>query len=267
LTLSADPDGVALGVLGRRPDPLRYGQGDTADPAEAPALMRSLLPANARVLDVGCGAGGVTTAINSGKNNTVLCIEPDPERGAAARGRGLQVVSGVFDEDFAKTCGAFDAIVFADVLEHLADPARVVALAGRCLRPGGVLIVSVPNVAHWTVRLRLLFGRFDYRDRGIMDATHLRWFTRKTLVAMLAHAGFQVSAVHGSVGLWMPEYWRKPLSLLPQRVRRRLVLLLMRAFPGLMACQHVAAATIPEARPAAAGPPPAAFSASRPRPA
>jgi SAM-dependent methyltransferase len=242
MTVPAAADASASGILGRWPDPLRYGEGDAADPAEAPGIMRRLLPANARVLDVGCGAGGLTIAINQGKNNEVLCVEPDPERAAAARGRGLEVVSGLFDEAFLEGCGTFDAILFGDVLEHLADPARMLELARRCLSPGGVILVSVPNVAHWTVRLRLLLGRFDYRDAGIMDATHLRWFTRKTLLALLAHAGFEVVEVQASLGLWMPEYDRKPFNLLPLPARRALLLPLLRAFPGLMGCQTVAAA-------------------------
>jgi 2-polyprenyl-3-methyl-5-hydroxy-6-metoxy-1,4-benzoquinol methylase len=209
--------------------------------------MRALVPANARVLDVGCGAGGLTLAINSGKNNTVLCVEPDPERAAVARGRMLQVVSGCFDEAFTETCGTFDAIVFGDILEHLADPAQVLLLARRCLKPGGVVIVSVPNIAHWTVRVRLLFGRFDYREGGIMDATHLRWFTRKTLLAMLAHAGFEASEVAASIGLWMDEYGRMPLTVLPFRARRALLRVLLRVFPGLMACQYVVASRVSKA--------------------
>jgi SAM-dependent methyltransferase len=247
MTSPNDPDSTALGLLGRKPDPLRYGQGESADPAEAPGIMRSLLPTNARVLDVGCGAGGLTVAINGGKNNTVLCIEPDPERAAVARGKGLQVVSGFFDEAFIETCGAFDAILFGDVLEHLADPGAVLTLARRCLAKGGVIIVSVPNIAHWTVRLKLLLGRFDYSDGGIMDATHLRWFTRKTLLAMLAHAGLEASNVHSSLGLWMAEYERKPFSLLPGRGRRFVLLLLLRLFPSLIACQYIVAAKISEA--------------------
>lgn len=246
MTALANPDASAAGVLGHAPNPLRYGESDASDPAEAPGMMRSLMPANARVLDVGCGAGGVTLAINSDKNNTVVCVEPDPERAAVARSRGLEVVCGFFDESFCESCGKFDAILFGDVLEHLVDPARVLTLARRCLSEGGVIIISVPNVAHWTVRLRLLLGKFDYRDSGIMDATHVRWFTRKTLLAMLVHAGFTVSDVRASAGLWMGEYRRKPFSFLPRRVLRGVVLLLVRAFPGLMACQHVVAATVGE---------------------
>jgi SAM-dependent methyltransferase len=86
----------------------------------------------------------------------------------------------------------FDSVLLMDVLEHLPDPAPVLAEARRLLRPGGRLFVSVPNVANLTVRLALLFGRFEYGDRGIMDRTHLRFFTRKSALRMLRNAGFEV---------------------------------------------------------------------------
>jgi SAM-dependent methyltransferase len=237
--VSAEPDASALGLLGRKPDPLRYGGGDASAPTEVPGIIRALMPDNVRVLDVGCGTGGQTCAINHGKNNDVVAVEPDALRAAAAASLGLNVYHGVFDEQFVAGCGTFDVTILADVLEHVADPARMLALVRGCLRDGGSVFISVPNVAHWTVRFRLLLGRFDYADGGIMDATHLRWYTRESLVALVENAGFNVARIDCSAGLWMAEYNSRPLNLIPQRIRRRAVLLLLRAFPGLMACQYV----------------------------
>ncbi len=237
--MSAEPDASALGILGRTPDPLRYGGGGASDPAEVPGIIRALTPDNVRVLDVGCGIGGQTFAINLGKTNDVVAVEPDPLRAAAAASLGLNVYQGVFNQQFVAGFGSFDVIVLADVLEHLTDPGETLALVRRCLRAGGSVIISVPNVAHWTVRLRLLLGRFDYADGGIMDATHLRWFTRKSLLALVENAGFKVAYLGCSAGLWMAEYNSRPLNLVPARIRRGAVLLLLRAFPGLMACQYV----------------------------
>jgi 2-polyprenyl-3-methyl-5-hydroxy-6-metoxy-1,4-benzoquinol methylase len=226
-------------MLGRRPEPLRYGDGDAADPCEAPGIIRSLMPEGVRVLDVGCGAGGQTVAINRGKHNDVLCVEPDELRNAAARAKGLTVHQGSFDATFPRAFGTFDVIIFADVLEHLVDPSAALRLAQGCLNPGGTLFVSVPNVAHWTVRLRLLMGKFDYQDGGIMDATHLRWFTRSSLIALLQNEGFAVTSIAGTAGLWMSEYQRLPFRLVPPKIRRLIVRVLLRFFPRLMACQHV----------------------------
>jgi glycosyltransferase involved in cell wall biosynthesis len=86
----------------------------------------------------------------------------------------------------------FDSVLLMDVLEHFRDPERLLAQARALLRPGGRLFVSVPNVANLTVRLALLFGRFEYGDRGIMDRTHLRFFTRKSALRMVRNAGFEV---------------------------------------------------------------------------
>jgi glycosyltransferase involved in cell wall biosynthesis len=86
----------------------------------------------------------------------------------------------------------FDSVLLLDVLEHVPDPQRVLAEVRRVLRPGGRLFVSLPNVANFTVRLSLLFGRFEYGDRGIMDRTHLRFFTRQSALRMMRAAGFQV---------------------------------------------------------------------------
>jgi 2-polyprenyl-3-methyl-5-hydroxy-6-metoxy-1,4-benzoquinol methylase len=88
--------------------------------------------------------------------------------------------------------GPFDVIVYGDVLEHLVDPLRILVELDRSLAPGGFVILSVPNIAHLWIRLLLLFGRFDYLDRGILDHSHLRFFTERSLRAMLADAGLLI---------------------------------------------------------------------------
>jgi SAM-dependent methyltransferase len=233
-----EPDASAVGLLGHAADPLRYGEGIT-DAYESPGIMRSFVPSNARVLDVGSGTGGVTEIVNTGKNNIVLCVEPDPMRADSGKSRGLSVYAGPFDEKFAELYGKFDAITFGDVLEHIADPAKMLSIAKRCLSPGGVIILSVPNVAHWTLRVRLLIGRFDYTETGIMDATHLRWFTQKTLVTLVTNQGFEVVSLRHSAGLWMPEY-----RIIPYRIRKALLLPLLRVFPQLFGCQHILKARV-----------------------
>ena len=86
----------------------------------------------------------------------------------------------------------FDLIMLQDVLEHLRAPDQMLEDCKPLLKPHGRIAVSVPNVANITVRLGLLFGRFDYRPRGILDRTHLRFFTRKTARQMLEAAGYDV---------------------------------------------------------------------------
>jgi predicted TPR repeat methyltransferase len=91
-----------------------------------------------------------------------------------------------------------DAIVCADVLEHLRDAPALLRLTHEALSPGGKLFVSVPNIANITVRLGLLFGIFEYRDRGILDNTHLRFYTLRTIRKEIESAGFRVLAIRGS---------------------------------------------------------------------
>ncbi|MEI7593270.1 MAG: class I SAM-dependent methyltransferase [Actinomycetes bacterium] len=95
--------------------------------------------------------------------------------------------------------GMYDVLLFGDTLEHLPDPAQVLRGLKTKLRPGGSLIVSVPNIANWAIRLSLLAGRFNYTDRGILDRTHLRFFTVHTLAEMLGDAGFEVTSLVGSI--------------------------------------------------------------------
>jgi 2-polyprenyl-3-methyl-5-hydroxy-6-metoxy-1,4-benzoquinol methylase len=89
----------------------------------------------------------------------------------------------------------FDVVVAADVLEHVAHPEQLVAAIRNWVRPGGLLLASVPNVANIAVRTSLLFGRFRYADRGILDQTHLRFFTRATATELIENAGFRIERV------------------------------------------------------------------------
>jgi SAM-dependent methyltransferase len=234
----SSPDGIAAGLIAEAVDPLRYGKL-LEDPFEPPGIMRRMMPSGVRVLDVGCGAGGGTVVMNAGKHNEVLALEPDPQRAEAARSRGLNVRQTAFDVEALAELGAFDVVVLADVLEHQADPAVMLGLVRQCLAPQGRVLISVPNVAHWTVRLGLLFGRFDYRDSGIMDATHLRWFTERSLLAFVRRCGFEAVEVDHSSGSWMAAY-----RIVPKFLRRSLVRGLVGVSPGLFGCQHVVSATM-----------------------
>jgi O-antigen biosynthesis protein len=143
-----------------------------------------------RVLELGPATGYMSRAF-AARGCTVVGIELDPEMAERAGEFCERVLVGDLDSlDLEEELGEerFDAIVAADVLEHLKDPLQALERLRPFLSPDGCFVVSVPNVAHGSVRLALLSGHFDYRDIGLLDSTHLRFFTRETLEQLLDDA-------------------------------------------------------------------------------
>jgi SAM-dependent methyltransferase len=195
-------------------------------------------------LDVGCGTGSVSRIIADTRNTKIIGIEPDSCRAAAARARGLEVYQELFTPAIVRRLEPFDVIVFADVLEHVADPGNFLQLAHRALRPGGRVIASVPNVAHWSVRVDLLRGRFDYQPTGIRDATHLRWFTGETVRSLFESNGLRVISLQHTAGVALPDYeTRRPWRWMSRDLRDPIIRALARRLPLLFGCQHVIHAT------------------------
>jgi 2-polyprenyl-3-methyl-5-hydroxy-6-metoxy-1,4-benzoquinol methylase len=150
------------------------------------------------VLDVGCGVGLNGAAIKK-KGARVTGLEIVPRSIERARAVLDEVVSADITSDAAvrEALGGrkFDLIVFADVLEHMIDGRSVIERFLPYLEEDGQILVSLPNVAAWTVRLGLLAGRFEYQSSGILDDTHVRFFTRKSAVELCESAGLEVLTV------------------------------------------------------------------------
>jgi 2-polyprenyl-3-methyl-5-hydroxy-6-metoxy-1,4-benzoquinol methylase len=141
-----------------------------------------------RVLDVGCGKGFLATELMR-NGNRVTGIDALPAEEV------LPSLERYFQADLEKgigEAGTFDRVLLLDVLEHMKDPGRLLTECKAALKRNGLLVVSLPNIANITVRLKLLFGKFDYQERGIMDKTHLRWFTRRTARKLLEDHGYQI---------------------------------------------------------------------------
>jgi len=143
-----------------------------------------------RLLDVGAADGLLSRHLTE-RGWKVTGIEADSVMAAAGASYCERMLVADLNRGVPALDGLFDTIVCGDVLEHLADPPRVLRALVGALAPGGDVVVSVPNVAHLWVRLSLLAGRFDYAERGILDRTHLRFFTRRTLDELLAAAGLE----------------------------------------------------------------------------
>lgn len=239
------PDQHATGFLHLDLDPLRY-DGHTLDPWETTGMIASLVPTGKRVLDVGCGTGSMSKLLVDSRGAKLIGIEPDLQRAEKARERGLEVRHGIFDAEMAAQLGIFDVVIFADVLEHLPDPFAVLSLTRQVLSRDGMVIVSVPNVAHWSVRYELLFGRFEYESCGIMDATHLRWFTEHTIKGLLESAGFRIDAVQQTAGVGGSVYYEYLLWRMfrPRRYRPPLIRRLTKMMPRLFGYQHVIRACV-----------------------
>lgn len=233
------PDQNATGLLANSPDALRY-DGQTDDPHEVAGMLAALVPMGARVLDVGCGTGSVSCILIKTRGARLIGVEPDAERAAVARERGIEVHQGTLNPELLCALGVFDVILLADVLEHLSDPSALLQMVRKGLNEGGAVLASIPNVAHWSVRIDLLCGRFDYQDCGIRDATHLRWFTARTVRTLFESNNFQVVTLHHTAGVTLPEYFaRRPWRWLPRCFRDPLVRALARWWPSLFGCQHI----------------------------
>jgi 2-polyprenyl-3-methyl-5-hydroxy-6-metoxy-1,4-benzoquinol methylase len=175
--------------------PGRYdAEIDQDNDNDSHVLMIRMVGGGKRVLDVGCWNGDMGAHLRQ-HNVEVVGVEQDPEAAKIAAERLDRVVVGDVQEldlEAVFGSGVFDAIVLGDVLEHLVDPRLVLSRLRPLLSPGGSVVASIPNVAHGSVRLHLLDGRFDYTDVGLLDHTHLRFFTRSTMERLFEDAGFVV---------------------------------------------------------------------------
>lgn len=149
---------------------------------------------NKHVIDFGCATGYLARLVSS-KGCRVTGIEINAKAAKIAEQYCEKVI--VADLDFVNlkdvlTETKFDVAVFGDVLEHLRNPWKVLEETKELLKPGGYVIASIPNIAHGAIRLALLQGKFEYTELGILDNTHLRFFTRKTVTELFEHSGYFV---------------------------------------------------------------------------
>jgi SAM-dependent methyltransferase len=166
------------------------------EPGSAHMLVVDLVPDGARVLEFGCATGYMSEVLKAGKGCTVTGIEIEPEAGELAKEHCERVIIGDAEElDYDELLGKerFDAILFVDVLEHLKEPGDLLTRIRPFLSRRGSVLASIPNIAHGSVRLALLAGEFRYRRTGLLDDTHLRFFTREGVQDLFERCGFVIS--------------------------------------------------------------------------
>jgi 2-polyprenyl-3-methyl-5-hydroxy-6-metoxy-1,4-benzoquinol methylase len=202
------------------------------DPYSGHQLLLARIRGARTVLDVGCSAGTLSEVL-ARDGATVDGIESDPVAGEQARDHcRVLLVGDVETVDLGPLPGGYDAVLMADVLEHLRDPVGVMARLRPLLAPGGRLLLSTPNIANWSMRLLHLLGRWDYRERGIMDRTHVRFFTRRTLVRAVEAASYRVEEV--DVTCPLPVLRRQPFNAAAHAAAR--------AWKNLLAYQFIVVA-------------------------
>ncbi|MGH9399418.1 MAG: methyltransferase domain-containing protein [Thermoanaerobaculia bacterium] len=167
----------------------RYGDMDGQVRAD---LAGKVPPGSRAALDVGCARGATAALLRERGVATVVGIEPD--RGDAAQASRVcdRVLAERLEDVEEEFPGAFDAVLFGDVLEHLADPSAALERVRPWLSPRGVVVATVPNLGHWSVVADLVAGRFDYVPYSLLSGTHIRFFTRATLADLFEASGYRI---------------------------------------------------------------------------
>jgi trans-aconitate methyltransferase len=165
-----------------------------------------LLPANLHAenaLDVGCGTGVAGRYLKDHYAvENVVGLEKMPEIAARAAGQlDRVIVMDAESPDLPFQPDQFDLIVMADVLEHMVDPWKALERYRVFLKPEGLMLLSIPNIQHWRTVSLLLMGQWNYTASGILDRTHLRFFTRKSVMDLIASARLRVVRIKANMGV------------------------------------------------------------------
>ena len=192
-----------------------------------------------RVLDVGCGAGDNAALLRERYPGVVVdgITKSHAEAELAARHLDRRWVFDIERPVWPEPeLGRYDALIFSHVLEHLREPSRVLARFARLLGAGGSVYVAVPNVLSWRQRLLFLRGRFEYTDSGVLDATHLRFFTYLTAAGSLLADCPELELVEQRVTGSVPLWWLRR-RVLPNALSLAVDALGCRLYPNLFGAE------------------------------
>lgn len=174
-------------------------------PLSTHMIVLEQIPNNSKVLEIGTASGYMGEYLVKEKKCTMWGVEPVGELCKDAEKCGYVKLYNTSVEKFLEQVNPmerFDIIIMADVLEHMVEPAQVLRQLSELLTPEGRMVISLPNVAHHTIRRHLLLGRWRMSDSGILDRTHLRFFNRYTAESMINSAGLIVEKIFPTVRVW-----------------------------------------------------------------
>jgi glycosyltransferase involved in cell wall biosynthesis len=226
--------GFGQGDIGHVDEPYGFRIDGTSVHGRILALLDSRPPMT--VLDLGCGNGWLAQALRD-RGHHVVGVDHVEHHGVTGRVDRF-VLADVGDGIPADVGDEFDAIVCANVLEHVRDSEKLLRDATTRLRPGGTLLASAANISHWYPRSRIAFGWFGYDQRGILDRTNLRFFTRRTFLRSAERCGLDVISTR-HVGLPFDAVGLGGRSGAAGRVVRRIDKSAVRAWPSMFAYQFV----------------------------
>lgn len=172
-------------------------------------MIFQLIEPRTKILDVGCGTGKLAEKLRKDKNCYVVGIERDTVEVRLAKQRCNEIIIADVEQlkEIPFEAGYFDIIVFADILEHLFDPKSVLFTFKKYLSNTGYIFISVPNVANWSLRFKLATGHWDYKETGLLDNTHIRFFTLSTIKDLVQKCGYDISYIGCTSGLGYVD-WR-----------------------------------------------------------
>jgi len=151
-----------------------------------------------RILDVGCSVGNFGEILKSERSAEVWGVEIDEAAASIAATKLDKIICGAFDVDLNLPLKYFDCIIFNDVLEHMVDPNAALVYAKQLLRNGGKIVASIPNVRYFDNLWSLLIHKnWEYVDSGILDRTHLRFFTINSVSSLFNNSGYDIDLIKG----------------------------------------------------------------------
>jgi 2-polyprenyl-3-methyl-5-hydroxy-6-metoxy-1,4-benzoquinol methylase len=161
--------------------------------------MLPFVPVDAkRLLEVGCGEGQFSQLIKSQRSAEIFGVEINERAASVATQHLDRVLCQPFNTDIELPKNYFDCIIFNDILEHLVDPFSALTFSRDLLNDGGVIVCSIPNIRYFhTMAEVLLKGEWQYQDEGILDRTHLRFFTRLSILRTFDELNFEVTRIEG----------------------------------------------------------------------